>query len=213
MAVTRSFTVFRDEPSDSSTKPKTASVDVLSSVDTPSTNVVPTSLTTSEKENLHPVTGLRTTYASEAQTKKRKNSVLATKLFVPPTSKKQKESRDPESKPEAKKRKVSSATAKTKSASSRKDGKVSSRKSASATSSKRRVAEMPKVDEEEEVEAVEEQKADVEGEMVNQASIDAKCYDLTVSPLADVSKAYDEVALSGASGVSAVKVSDVVRRR
>ena len=211
MAVTRSFTVFRDEPSEPSTKPRKASVDVLSPAETSSTNVVPTSLTTSEKENLHPVTGLRTTYASDAQTKKRKNSVLATKLFVPPTSKKQKESCDPESKPEAKKRKVSSA--KTKSISSRKDGKVSSRKTASATSSKRKVAEMPKVDEEEEVEAVEEQKADVEGETVNQASIDAKCYDLTVSPLADVSKAYDKVALSDTLGVSAVRVSNVVSRR
>ncbi|THH16123.1 hypothetical protein EW146_g4465 [Bondarzewia mesenterica] len=195
MAITRSFTVFRDEPSEPCTKPKKPCTDLLTTVSMGPANAVLPSVTTSEKENLHPVTGLRTTYNSDSQTKKRKNSALATKLLAPPVSKKQKETDEPESKPEAKKRKVSSTGAKAKLASSRKDGKVSvlNRKGAGILNKRRKVVELPKVEEEFEVRRVEKE-AEGAQKTITQASIDSKCYDLTVTPLADVSKAYDPTA-------------------
>lgn len=82
-----------------------------------------------------------------------------------------------------------------------------------------KVAEMPKVEEEAEVMEVKEKETVKETKMIKetekakakrtvdeketkalsaqtQAEIDAKCYDLTVSPLADVSKAYEQVIAS-----------------
>lgn len=170
----RSFTVYCDTPDADDTKaaatlaPKPA---VLAST---SPNVPAASTTsmasTTEKENLHPVTGERcTTVSDSTATKKRKTNVLATKTIV---AKKQKESK--EDRVEGKKARSASSSA----AKGKKDVK-SARKTAKKPS--RRVSPMPKLDEEDL--AVRNR--------IMQADIDSRCYELTVSPLADVTQAYD----------------------
>ncbi|KAI0064414.1 hypothetical protein BV25DRAFT_1914605 [Artomyces pyxidatus] len=185
---TRSFVVFQDEPSEPPPKTKEESSAPLSPSITPLSPLT-TSLTTAEKENLHPVTGARAGTPSDSQTKKRKNSVLATKLHVPYVAKKHKESKELQT--DSKKRKAPSSTS-----------KVSGRKGAHSSSSKGagglstlllKVEELPKVEEE-----VDETTA--EEERIAQADVDSKCYDLTVSPLADVSKAFEQVPVLPADG-------------
>lgn len=201
--MSRSFAVFLDNPQPAILKPK-ASHNVASSLLSPSSNVNANycnPLTTStEKENLHPVTGERPSSTTTTTGKKRKPSVsiLSTKVHNPPTNKKQKES-SKSLKPEAKKRKPSPSTSssiatKSKSSSSDKESKravstlgVSKKPSTSSRSSKlssRKVSPMPKLEEESDV-------LGKERERINQAEIDSRCYELTVSPLADVTRAYD----------------------
>lgn len=175
----RSFTVFQDVPSSDQQKPKNTNNTPTAILTSTANSVAPNhaTLTTTEKENVHPVTGER---AGPNNTKKRKTSVLATKVHVPVQDKKQKEPKD--ALPDAKKRKSSSSTSSVKGkTTSRKEGK--SRKAKKAPS--RRVSPMPKLDEE----------ADTERERhVTQADIDSRCYELTVKPLADVSQAYEQSA-------------------
>ncbi|KAH9074170.1 hypothetical protein EDB83DRAFT_2672571 [Lactarius deliciosus] len=148
---TRAFVVFRDEPS----KPLSTAVKTDVSLSPSSLLIQPTilvlspgtPLTTAEKENLHPSTGTRSGVIADPQSKKRKNSVLATKLHIPPTIKKQR------------------------------DLALDGRKRKTCLN------------------------VIVEGQQgyhskVTQAEVDSRCYDLTVSPLADVSHAFDQVSLS-----------------
>ncbi|KAJ6627817.1 hypothetical protein B0H10DRAFT_1992035, partial [Mycena sp. CBHHK59/15] len=102
---------------------------------------------------------------------KRKTNVLATKTIV---AKKQKE--DKEDRPEGKKAKAASSSA----LKGRKDGKAARK---THKKSSRRVSPLPKVDEED--------AAVRERDRVVQSDIDSRCYELTVSPLADVTQAYD----------------------
>jgi hypothetical protein len=176
----RTFTVFKDTPSNDTPKLKTTNTSnaivVLSSTTNSATSNHAT-LTTAEKENVHPVTG---ECAGPNNIKKRKTSVLVTKLPMPLEHKKQKESKGAQ--PDAKKRKSSSSASAVKNkGSSRKDGKL--RKGKKAPS--RRVSPMPKLDEEVD---------DRERIRVAQADIDSRCYELTVRPLADVSQAYEQSA-------------------
>ena len=168
----RAFVVFRDEPS----KPISAAVKSDVSIP-PSSLLVPpailvlspgTPLTTAEKENLHPSTGARSGVIADPQSKKRKNGVLATKLHIPPTVKKQRDAAL-----DGRKRKTTSTS--------------SSSKSSKVTTSG--APELPKVEEAVEPEPCNQGK-------VTQAEVDSRCYDLTVSPLADVSHAFDQVSLS-----------------
>ena len=168
---TRAFVVFRDEPS----KPLSAAVKTDVS-NTPSSLLVqPTilvlsagaPLTTAEKENLHPSTGARSGVITDLQSKKRKNNILTTKLHIPPTVKKQRDSAL-----DGRKRKTAS---------------TSSSKGSKVTTSG--APELPKVEEVVEPEPCNQSK-------VTQAEADSRCYDLTVSPLADVSHAFDQVSLS-----------------
>ncbi|TFY58588.1 hypothetical protein EVG20_g8090 [Dentipellis fragilis] len=180
---TRSFVVFQDEPLPSA-KPRTsrrsASEPPSFSAEALAAASALSWLSAQEKENLHPVTGTRAGATADSQTKKRKNSVLATKLHIPPATKKQKEL-----KPDAtKKRKALSSTSKTKTT-TRKDGKTSA---PSRSALVRKVTELPKVEEE----ATDIEDEGRENGTVAQARADSKCYDLTVSPLADVSKAFDQ---------------------
>ncbi|KAF7360344.1 hypothetical protein MVEN_00764000 [Mycena venus] len=172
----RSFTVYCDTPDADAVDTKATlapKATVLTST-TPNPNVPAASNTTlastAEKENLHPVTGERCAPVSDSSaTKKRKTNVLATKTIV---AKKQKESK--EDRVEGKKaRSVSSSASKGK-----KDGKAA-RKTAKKPS--RRISPLPKLDEED---------AAVRDRLM-QADIDSRCYELTVSPLADVTQAYD----------------------
>ncbi|GLB45223.1 hypothetical protein LshimejAT787_2001280 [Lyophyllum shimeji] len=180
----RTFTVFQDVPSADSSKAGPANTlnatsPVLASKPVNTNHA--TTLTTAEKENVHPLTGERAG-PSNNNTKKRKTSVLATKVHAPLSAKKQKESKEDstESNPEAKKRKSSTSTSKAKSG-GKKDGKAASSRKSTKRST-RRVSPMPKVDEE----------AEAERERITQAEIDSRCYELTVKPLADLSQAYEQ---------------------
>ena len=169
---TRAFVVFRDEPS----KPLSTAVKSDVSISPSSLLVQPTilvlspgtPLTTAEKENLHPSTGARSGVIADPQSKKRKNGVLATKLHIPPTVKKQRDSAL-----DGRKRKTASTSS-------------SSSKGSKVTTSG--APELPKVEEVVEPETCKGK--------VTQAEVDSKCYDLTVSPLADVSHAFDQVSIS-----------------
>ncbi|KAJ7823965.1 hypothetical protein B0H14DRAFT_2825307 [Mycena olivaceomarginata] len=140
---------------------------------TPNPNVSASNTTlasTIEKENLHPVTGERCAAVSDSSaTKKRKTNVLATKTIV---AKKQKESK--EDRMEGKKARSASSSA----AKAKKDGKTV-RKTTKKPS--RRVSPLPRLDEEDV--AVRDR--------LMQADVASRCYELTVSPLADVTQAYD----------------------
>ncbi|KAG6845098.1 hypothetical protein H0H87_000797 [Tephrocybe sp. NHM501043] len=178
----RTFTVFQDTPSTDSMKPKATAAFTVTSptlLSKPLNINCATTLTTAEKENVHPLTGERAG-PSTSNTKKRKTSVLATKLHAPLTLKKHKESAD--SNPEGKKRKSSASSASKAKVGVKKDVKTSSRKAPKKPS--RRVSPMPKVDEEADAER--------ERDRITQAGIDSRCYELTVQPLADLSKAYEQ---------------------
>ncbi|KAJ3491328.1 hypothetical protein NLJ89_g11349 [Agrocybe chaxingu] len=147
-----------------------------------------------DKENVNPLTGERAGSLTTAS-KKRKTSVLATKVQPPPATKVKKDS---DTQPEPKKRKGSTA-ATTKPKGSKKDTKVtgSGRKPSTKRAGSRKISPMPKLEEE----------TEKEKERLSQAEIDSRCYDLTVKPLADVSEAYEQVDVfnglpSSSSGVS-----------
>ncbi|KAF5381332.1 hypothetical protein D9615_008383 [Tricholomella constricta] len=179
----RTFTVFQDVPSTDSSKNKAAAI---ASIVSPTLSNKPlninhaTTLTTAEKENVHPLTGERAGPSNNP--KKRKTSVLATKVHMPLSAKKQKDSTEPN--PDVKKRKSSTASTAKGKAAVKKDGRsvTSSKKAVKKPS--RRVLPMPKVEEE----------AERERERINQAEIDSRCYELTVKPLADLSQAYEQGA-------------------
>jgi hypothetical protein len=166
---TRAFVVFQDDPSgplptiktDVSPSPPLIEHTILG------LSTIP--VTTAEKENLHPVTGARSGSATDSQSKKRKNSILATKLHIPSTTKKSRDS-------DCRKRKTTTSSSKTLNGS-----RVTSLGALN----------LSKVDESAEPEQPCQDK-------VAQAEVDSKCYDLTVSPLADVSQAFDQVSLSSA---------------
>ncbi|KAJ6487959.1 hypothetical protein C8R45DRAFT_995043 [Mycena sanguinolenta] len=168
----RSFTVYCDAPVDAAVdaKPSQASKATVLGSTTPNPNIPAASTaslaSTAEKENLHPVTGERCGAVSDSASKKRKTNVLATKTVA---VKKQKESKE-----EGKKARSASSSA----GKAKKDGK-STRKTAKKPS--RRVSPLPKLDEEDV--AVRDR--------LMQADIASRCYELTVSPLADVTQAYD----------------------
>ncbi|TFK72069.1 hypothetical protein BDN72DRAFT_855711 [Pluteus cervinus] len=189
----RSFTVFQDSPSIEPPEQKALSPVVLSPL-SPQTNVMPTAALATvpgslEKENVHPVTGERAG-APSATTKKRKTVVLATKLHLPLEGKKKVAK---ESQPEAKKRKSTASSTSDKGTTTSKSSTKKDSKSVKSTSSStrkvtkkrstRRIAPLPKVEEEARVEQ--------DPVAVSNALIDSRCYDLTVKPLADVTPAYE----------------------
>ncbi|THH32063.1 hypothetical protein EUX98_g2103 [Antrodiella citrinella] len=131
--------------------------------------------TAGDKENVDPFTGQLPTI-EEQLAKKRKTNVLIAKIVVT--------TKAPQ--PDQKKRKVLSASSSnTRSRGEKKERKaLGSKKSRNGSQSRVcGVQELPKVEEEEDVEvpAV---------KSVSQAHADARCYELTVMPLADVSAAY-----------------------
>ncbi|KAL1706558.1 hypothetical protein EV121DRAFT_257065 [Schizophyllum commune] len=180
----RSFSVYRDTPAAPSrpaTPPATSDKPAPSASSDAVAPATPLSPTSGEKENTNPVTGQRAGAPAVAG-KKRKTAVLATKASLPLGEKARQEVEAVE--PEAKKRKASILRPK--------DGKSSSipRKSASGTAKKgakkvtrRGASPLPKV---------EELPEENETKEVTQALINERCYELTVSPLADVTEAYVE---------------------
>ncbi|CAL1699534.1 unnamed protein product [Somion occarium] len=207
VATTRAtFVIYQDEPS-TSAPPKLKSTASAPSVlrlssGSASRSTLISIPTASDKENVDPLTGRRPCL-EDTLAKKRKptpGNVLATKILIS-SSKVLKDTI-----PEPKKRKIlCSSNSKSNSSSERKERKplVSRRERAQGSSRAQKVAELPKVAEEEE-EAItvepgmadektqernEDKVKDEEGR-VAQALVDARCYELTVLPLADVSRAY-----------------------
>ena len=76
MSSSRSFTVFVDQPARAASK----------SSEPPATLSTTTTTADALKENLHPVTGENPSAPTETAVKKRKSNVLATKLYIPPTT-------------------------------------------------------------------------------------------------------------------------------
>lgn len=180
---TRSFTVFQDTPSSSDTNApvrklvRAGSGILTRSASTSNANIQASETVAIDKENYNPLTGKRSSLTVDGGEKKRKGTtVLAPKAHVSSASKKLKSGAEPE----LKKRKT--GTTKSKSSTS-KDSKVSgSGRKTKRTSPTRRTSPLPKV--------VEESTSDaVPG--LSQAVIDSRCYELTVTPLADVSEAYE----------------------
>jgi hypothetical protein len=175
---TRTFVVFQDDPSEPL---PTIQTDVSPSPPLIEPTILGLStipVTNAEKENLHPLTGARSGPVSDSQSKKRKNGILATKLHISTTKK----SRDSD----FRKRKTTTSS--------------SSKTLNSSRVNSLGALDLPKVEESVEPEQPCQDK-------VAQAEVDSKCYDLTVSPLADVSHAFDQVSLSSAesrSGISRI---------
>jgi hypothetical protein len=170
----RSFTVFQDTPSvlpqphdDSDVRAMT-----LSATDAAATLL--STLAAIEKENLHPVTGQRAGPTAGSETKKRKTGALATKVLVVTSAKKHK---DLKGEPK-KTRKPLGSTGKPRSSDARKSSSKSSRSS-------RKTSPLPPVAEEQ------ESLRQPPRLSISQIDVDSRCYELTVSPLADVSEAYD----------------------
>ncbi len=178
---TRAFVVFQDDPSEPL---PTIKSDVSRSVEPTILGLSTIPVTTAEKENLHPVTGTRSGAATDSQSKKRKNGVLATKLHIPSSTKKSRDS-------DSRKRKTTAP-------------------SSSKTLNGGRVTRLGALDLSKVEESVEPKQPCRDN--VTQAEVDSKCYDLTVSPLADVSHAFDQVSLSSAEsriGIARVLSSKV----
>jgi len=159
----RKFTVFIDDVS--TVKPQLAPKPA--STKAPEEEAGPSSLSATEKENLHPLTGGRLRSSSTTGLK-RKSSVLATKLHNPPDPKDAKQA-------PSKKRKVSSSS----------DGETErSRPKARRSKPTTRRRRSP------ELASIAEEKEDRLARRLSQSDVDSHCYDLTLSPLANVSDAF-----------------------
>ncbi|KAK0482213.1 hypothetical protein IW261DRAFT_1023344 [Armillaria novae-zelandiae] len=185
---TRSFTIFQDIPS--STKPPALkpTTSILSSTTVTNIDKVATLSSLSadaNKENLDPLTGERVNVGSKCTGKKRKSATSSSKALACIEVIKPKE--DPE--PQLKKRKSSASSVKK--VKGRKEGKgpTSTRK---AGKKLRAPSPLPPVEEVAE-NIVPESNDAAPTPPLTQAEIDAKCYELTVKPLADVSQAFEQV--------------------
>jgi hypothetical protein len=190
----RTFTVFQDATTAEAPKAKLVASGVMTTRSSAHLNSVPPNSSTSkeavpvDKENFHPATGQR---AASATSKKRKTNVLAVKSSAPLAVKKVKSTRTMKhaASVSPKKRKVPSEALNSK-VPVKKSGKTSGtvRKSTSKRST-RKMPELPRLQEELDGNGR-------EAEDGTQASIDSRCYDLTVRPLADVSQAYEATELA-----------------
>ena len=169
---TRTFVVFQDVPSEPLPTIKTDVSPTPPLVEPTILGISSIPVTTAEKENLHPVTGARSSATTDSQSKKRKNGILTTKLHIPSTTKKPRDLTL-----DCRKRKTITPS------------------SSKPFNGNRAISlgalDLSRVEENVEPERPCQDK-------VTQAEVDSKCYDLTVSPLADVSHAFDQVSLSSA---------------
>jgi len=181
----RKFTVFVDDVS--TVKPQPAPK--------PASTVVaqeeagPSSLSATEKENLHPLTGGRLRSSTTAALK-RKSSVLSTKLHNPPNAK------NPKQAP-SKKRKVSSSS----------DGETElSRPKTRRLKPATRGRRSP------ELASIAEEKDERLARRLSQSDVDSRCYDLTVSPLVNVSGAFAQPSTTALKDSKAKATAKRVRR-
>ena len=179
----RSFTVFKDAPAPAPQKQQRVSAlsrAAAKALSENTLNVLPAEAAPIDKENVNPATGERSSGLQNPM-KKRKN-VLAAKPPPPPPAKAKNlerprtQVREPTVKPEQKKPKPTTSSLKR--ASTAVSTKVIVPKKAPRRASSRTVQSLAQVEEED--------------EKASQATIDARCYDLTVKPLADVSEAFEE---------------------
>jgi hypothetical protein len=175
----RSFTVFQDTTTEIQKINHNSDTNVVITTATDAAATLLSTLAAIEKENLHPVTGERAALVSTNAPKKRKTSVLVTKVLAPlPSSKKSKDVKS-----ELKKlRKSSTGNGK------KTDGR---KKSVRGSRSTRKASPLPRVDEEQEALTATPTQRNPSRLTISQSNIDSRCYELTVSPLADVSEAYD----------------------
>ncbi|PBK59791.1 hypothetical protein ARMSODRAFT_991054 [Armillaria solidipes] len=184
----RSFTIFQDVPSLPKAQALKPTTSILSSTTATNIDKVATLSSLSaeaDKENLDPLTGERVNAGSNCTGKKRKSTTSSSKALACIEVKKPKE--DPE--PQLKKRKSSASSVKK--VKGRREGKgpTSTRK----TGKKLRAASpLPPVEEEVAENIVSEGNDAAPTPPLTQAEIDAKCYELTVKPLADVSQAFEQ---------------------
>ena len=166
----RKFTVFVDDVSASTVKPLPTPKPTGKG---PQEEAGPSSLSATEKENLHPLTGGRLRSSSTVGLK-RKSSVLSIKLHNPPDAK---ATKPVPSLVPSKKRKVSSSS----------DGETErSRPTARRLRPTARKGRSP------ELASIAEEKDERLARRLSQSDVDSRCYDLTVSPLANVSGAFTQ---------------------
>lgn len=169
----RKFTVFVDDVS--TAKPQPAPKPAPTKA--PEEEAGPSSLSATEKENLHPLTGGRLRSSSTVGLK-RKSTVLATKLHNPPDTKGSKKA--PSLMP-SKKRRVTSSS----------DGEIEqSRPKARRLKPATRKRPSP------ELASIAEEKDECLARRLSQSDIESRCYDLSVSPLANVSDAFAQISPS-----------------
>lgn len=206
---TRSFTVYRDAPSTSASSTRQPGLRPLgrsnsaAAVLASSRGAVGNAPSTSfpEKENVNPLTGLSLSSNSTKNGKKRKASesgtVLATKVLAAAPEPVQKPARVP-----LKRRSTSvqlaSTKAKLKRDSSKKKDNCSSGQAPSLSISRSNSKGYLEPISEEPPSSPERPKA--KSDSLTQAQIDSRCYDLTVSPLADVSSAFIQSPESSKEG-------------
>ena len=177
----RSFTVFQDTSTEIQKINHNSDENFVITTATDAAATLLSTLAAIEKENLHPVTGERAASASSNASKKRKTAVLVTKVLAPlPSTKKQKDGKSESTKS----RKSSAGSGK------KTDGR---RKDARGSRSTRKASPLPRVDEEQEALTATPTQRHPTRLTIPQSKINSKCYELTVSPLADVSEAYDTV--------------------
>ncbi|KAG1862482.1 hypothetical protein C8R48DRAFT_748260 [Suillus tomentosus] len=175
----RSFTVFQDTPTEIQKISHVSDKNLVTTTAADAAATLLSTLAAIEKENLHPLTGERAAQTTTNASKKRKTAVLVTKVVVPPpSSKKQKELKSDSKKL----RKSASGNV------NRSDGR---KKIPRGSRPVRKASPLPRVDEEQELSSATPSQRDPARLIISQAKIDSKCYELTVSPLADVSEAYD----------------------
>jgi hypothetical protein len=172
----------------------------------------------SDKENTHPVTGERaSSVGPSGKAQKRKTGVLETKLYDPPAAKKLKDGKTSKTSKTSsssttlsKSKLTTSSSSSTKTSSKRRAASVPlpdsenasqddatpsqpKKKMAKRTLSSRKINSLPVLEEEDDTEEFAAAMAlptSSTAAAIAQAEIDSRCYDLTVSPLADVSDAY-----------------------
>jgi len=169
----RKFTVFIDDVS--TVKPQPAPKPAPTKA--PEEEAGPSSLSATEKENLHPLTGGRLRSSSTVGLK-RKSSVLATKLHNPPDTK---DSKKAPSLVPSKKRKVTSSS----------DGEIEQSRPRT-----RRLKPATRGRRSPELASIAEEKDQRLARRLSQSDVDSRCYDLTVTPLANVSDAFTQISSS-----------------
>ncbi|GJE96554.1 hypothetical protein PsYK624_127510 [Phanerochaete sordida] len=175
-----SFVVYKDDPAPAVPPPK------ATPFGTRGANARVTASSAHDKENLDPLTGLPPSAVGAHSGKKRKTNALASKLV--PVTKPLSESAAP------KKRKLAvDPAAKDRKDKKEKEKRVGSVKKASRAARARKATDLPRVEEVEEEEAEEKrpESSGLKSNQLTQVEIDAKCYEFTVLPLADLTCAYD----------------------
>ncbi|KAK0203818.1 hypothetical protein DFS33DRAFT_1260831 [Desarmillaria ectypa] len=185
----RSFTIFQDVPSSPKTSVLKATTSVLSFTSATNIDKVITLSGLSaeaDKENLDPLTGGRVNASSNCKGKKRKNGTLSSKALACVEIKKLPEDLEPQ----LKKRKSSASSVKKVKGKREGKGPTSARK---MDKTLRAASPLPPVEEEVAENIAPEGNDAAPTPSLTQAEINAKCYELTVKPLADVSQAFEQV--------------------